>query len=51
MYIQGTIGHVKEYPRMHYFGIPRNSQSMIAYKILTECFCKFWFKIVLMESC
>ena len=27
------IGHVNEYPTMHHFGIPRHSQSMIAYKI------------------
>ena len=27
-----TIGHVNEYPTMHYFGIPRQTQSMIAYK-------------------
>ena len=35
------IGHVNEYPTMHYFGIPGHTQSMIAYKILTECFWKF----------
>ena len=29
------IGHVEEYPTMHDFGIPRLSQSMIAYKILS----------------
>ena len=27
------IGHVTEYPTMHYSGIPRHNQSMIAYKI------------------
>ena len=26
-----VIGHVNEYPTMHYFGIPRRTQSMIAY--------------------
>ena len=35
------IGHVNEYPTMHCFGIPRHTQSMIAYKILTEYFWKF----------
>ena len=25
------IGHVNEYPTMHYFGIPRHTQSMITY--------------------
>ena len=35
------IGHVNEYPTMHYFGIPRHTQSMIANKILTEYFWKF----------
>ena len=30
------IGHAKEYPTMHYFGIPRCPLSMIVYKILTE---------------
>ena len=33
-----NIGHVNEYPTMHYFGFPRHTSSMIAYKILTECF-------------
>ena len=34
MYI--SIGNVNEYPTMHYFGIPRHTQSMMAYMILTE---------------
>ena len=34
---------------MHYFGIPRHIQSMIAYKILTEYFWKFQWKIALSE--
>ena len=34
------VGHVNEYPTMHYFGNPRHTQSMIAYKILTEYFGK-----------
>ena len=29
-----SIGHVNEYPTMHYFGNPRHAQSMIAYMIL-----------------
>ena len=33
-----TLGHVNEYPTMHNFGIPRDTQSMVAYKILTEYF-------------
>ena len=36
--VSRVIGHVYEYPIMHYFGIPRHTQSMIAYKILTEYF-------------
>ena len=28
---KGTIGHGNEYPTMHYFGIPRHTQLMIAY--------------------
>ena len=35
------IGHVNEYPTMHGFGISRHTQSMIAYKILTEYLWKF----------
>ena len=35
------MGHVNEYPTMHYFGIPGHTQSMIAYKILTEYLWKF----------
>ena len=30
------MGHVNVYATMHYFGIPRHTQPMIAYKILTE---------------
>ena len=37
----GTIGHVNEYPTMHYFGNPGHTQSMTVYKILTEYFWKF----------
>ena len=40
-----TIGHVNEYPTMHYFRIPRHTQSMITYKILTEYFWKFQWKL------
>ena len=29
-----AIGHINEYPTMHYFGISRHTQSMIAYKII-----------------
>ena len=46
-----SIGHVNEYPTMHYFGIPRHCQSMIAYKILTEYFWKLQRKIALWECC
>ena len=35
-----SIGHVNEYPSMHYFGIPRHTQSIIAYTILTKYFWK-----------
>ena len=35
-----TIGHVNEYTTtMHQLGIPKHTQSMIAYTILTEYFC------------
>ena len=34
------LGHVNEYPTIHYFTIPRHTQSIIAYKILTEYFWK-----------
>ena len=33
-----SIGHVNQYRGMHYFGIPRHTKSMIAYKILTKYF-------------
>ena len=29
-----SIGQVNEYPKMHYFGLPIHTQSMIAYKFL-----------------
>ena len=29
------IGHVDEYPTMHYFGNPRHTQSVVAYMFLT----------------
>ena len=31
-----VIVHVNDYPTMHYFGIPRHTQSILAYKILTS---------------
>ena len=36
-----TIGHVNEYPTMHFCGNFSHTQSMIAYMILTEYFWKF----------
>ena len=30
-----VIGNVNEYPTMHHFGIPRHTQSIIAYVIFT----------------
>ena len=39
------LGYVNEYPTMHYFGIPRHTQSMIAFEILTEYFWKFQWLI------
>ena len=39
------IGHVNEYPTMHYFGIPRHMHPNIAYENLTECFWKFQGKL------
>ena len=46
-----AIGHVNEYPAMHYFGNPRHTQSMIEYMILTEYFWKFQWKVALWECC
>ena len=43
------MGHVDEYPTMHYFRIPGHIQSMIAYKILTEYFWKCQRKIALWD--
>ena len=43
------LGHVNEYPSMHYFGTPRHSQSMIALKIWTKYFWKFQWKFALWE--
>ena len=34
-YSATPIGHFDEYPTTHYFRIPRHTQSMNAYKILT----------------
>ena len=45
------IGHVNDYPLMHYFGIPGYTQSIIAYKILNEYFWNFQLKIALWECC
>ena len=45
------IGHVEEYPTMQYLGIPRHTQSMIGYKILTNYFWNFQSKIALSECC
>ena len=49
--MQNTKGHVNEYPTMHYFGIPRHTQSMIAYTIVTEYFWKYKSKVALWECC
>ena len=38
------IGHVNEYPTMHYFGNPKHTQLMIAYMILTEYFLEILVK-------
>ena len=46
---QFAIGRVNEYLTMHYIGIPRHTQSMIAYKILTEYIWIFQWKIALWE--
>ena len=40
-----AIGHVYEYPTMHNIGIPRHTQSMIAYTNLTEYSWKSQSKI------
>ena len=46
-----TKGRINEYPSMHCFGIPRQTQSTISYRILTEYFWKFQWKITLWECC
>ena len=45
------LGHVNEYPIVHYFGNPRHTQSIIAYMILTGYFWKFQWKIASWECC
>ena len=45
------IGHAYEYPTMHFSGIPRHAESTMAYKILTEYFWKFLWKIALWQFC
>ena len=42
---QIPIGRVNEYPTMHYFGLPRHTQSVIAYMICTEYLWKFQWKL------
>ena len=50
MYFLLAVAHVNQYPKIHYFGNPRHTQSMIAYIIiLTEYFWKFQRKIALWE--
>ena len=46
-----SIGHVNEYPIVHHFGFPRHTQSMIAYRILTEYFWELQWKVALWECC
>ena len=45
------IGRVNVYPTMHYFRIPRHTQSMIDNKIVTEYFSKLQGKIALWACC
>ena len=45
------MGHVKEYPTMHHFGIPRHTQLMIAYMILSELVQEFQSVIAIWECC
>ena len=42
-------GHVNDYPRKQNIGIPGHTESLIAYKALTEYFWKFQWKIALWE--
>ena len=42
-----TVGHVNEYPTMHYFGNPQHTHSMIEFMILTKYFWKFQWKVAL----
>ena len=41
IYYYFGIGRVDEYPKMHYFGNPRHTHSLITNKNVTECFWKF----------
>ena len=45
------IGHVSEYPSIHYFGIPRHTHPMKTSKILTEYFWKFQWKYAWWGCC
>ena len=45
VFCSNLIGHVNEYPIMHYLGIPSHTQSMIAFKILAGSFWKFRWKM------
>ena len=45
------IWYAKNYPKTHDYGIPRQTQSMKAYKILTEYFWEFEFNVALWECC
>ena len=51
--ISALMGHVNEYPTMHYFGNLGHTRSMTAYiyRTLTEYFWKFQWKVALWESC
>ena len=49
--LHAAIGHVNEYPALHYFWNPRHTQPMIAYIIMTEYFWKFQWKIAWSEWC
>ena len=44
------IENVEEYPTMHYFVIPKQTLSMIAYKIFNRCVLEFQFLIALCTS-
>ena len=49
--ITAASEHGNDYPIMHNFIVALRTQSMVAHKILMECFGEFWSKVALMLVC